>query len=86
MENVLYVMARSSSLNWLFWMFTSLPLQKAVTGSRQHIDRQTKLGFSPFAAGRFIFLGRGAAVLNAGSVTGTGETENLSSGTFFSFQ
>lgn len=64
----------------------SLPWQKAATGSRQHVDRLTKLGFSPFAACRFIFLGSGAAAFNAGSVTGSGETENLSSGTFVLFQ
>lgn len=37
--------------------------------------------FSPFAAGRFIFLGSDVTVFNAGSVIGSGETENLSPGT-----
>lgn len=47
------------------------------------IKRQNKLGFSAFAAGRFIFLGSSAGFSNAGSVTSSGETENVSVELFF---
>lgn len=47
------------------------------------IKRQNKLGFSAFAAGRFIFLGSSAGFFNAGSVTSSGETENVSVELFF---
>lgn len=49
------------------------------------VDRQNKLGFSASAAGRFIFLGSNAGFFNAGSVTGSGEMENVAVELFFFF-
>lgn len=78
-------MDHSSSLNWLFWM--DVHVITIAESSRWYqmteVDRQNKLGFSASGAGRFIFLGSSAGFFNAGSVTGSGETENVSAELFF---
>lgn len=78
-------MDHSSSLNWLFWMDVHVIsiAESSHWYQMTDVDRQNKLGFSASAAGRFIFLGSSAAFFNAGSVTGSGEMENVSVELFF---
>lgn len=77
MENEkLYVMARSSSLNWLFCMAVFVMTKaEGSQRSQRHIDRQNQLSFLPLAAGKIIFLGSSAAVFDAATVSGCAETE-----------